>query len=101
MEGMAGDELEARGLEGSGLSEEYPLGERREDGGWVVVEGGVEATRVVMLEPWVFRRPFRKHAIFGGERRSPGERKVRCLFSEGVDPIWFVHPCPSLGKVLP
>jgi len=101
VEGVAGDELEAGRLKGSGLSEEYTLGERREHRRRVVVKGGIKATRVVALQPWAFHRPFRKYTVFGGERWGPGKCEVRCLFPEGADPIHLVRPCPSLGKLLP
>ena len=101
VEGVACDELEARRLKGPGLSKENALGELGEQGGRVVMKSGVEATRVVALQLWAFRRPLRKHAVFGGERRGPGEREMRCLFPERVDPIRFVRPCPSLRELLP
>ena len=101
VEGVTGDELETRRLEGPGLCKENASGERREYRGGVVVKSGVEATRVVVLQLWAFRRPLCKYAIFGWERRCPGEREMRGLFPEGVDPIRFIRPCPSLGELLP
>ena len=101
VEGVTCDKLEACGLDGSRLSEEYALGELREQGGWVVMKRGVESTRVVALQPWAFRGPFRKHTVFGGERRGPRESEVGRLLVEGAKPVHLVRPCPSLGEVLP
>jgi len=101
VEGVTGDELETRRLEGPGLCKENASGERREYRGGVVVKSGVEATRVLALKPWAFRRPLRKHTVFGGERWGPGEREVCGLFPERGDPVHLVCPCPSLGEMLP
>jgi len=98
---MSGDELETRGLKGSGLCEENASCKRRKDRGWVVMESRVKTTGVVTWESWAFRGPFREDAVFRGEGRGPGEGKVGRLLKKGVKPVRLVRPCPSLGKVLP
>jgi len=98
---VAGDKLKACGLKGSGLCKENALGKCGEDRGGVIVEGGVETTGVMTLEPRAVRCPFSEDAVLGGERRGPGERKVGRLLVQGCSPVRLVRPCPSLGEVLP
>jgi len=101
VKGMASDELETRRLEGSRLCKEDALGEGREHRGRVVVESGVKTTRVTAQKLGAIHHPFREHAVSGGERRGPRDRKVGGLFLEGVNPVRLARPCPSLGELLP
>jgi len=96
MKRVSRNKLETGGLNGAGLGEENALGERGKHRGWVVVKSGVEATRVVALKARPVRRPFEEYALLGGEGRGPIYGKLGRLFSEGVEPVHLVHPCPSL-----